>query len=180
MTASTLVTDYMGSGVLANRPTTPPITAGATAFYYATDTRAMYQWNGSAWQKMGWGADAAVVATLESTASTSFTDLATVGPAVTINTGTSVIAFMSVSGYNNSLGNTSFVGVAVSGATTLAASDANAMTASEYQGGGYWLQMSRVLLLTGLTAGSNIFTMKYRADGSTWNWKNRSLAILPI
>lgn len=56
MTASTLIVDYIGRGVFASRPTTPNIPAGATAVYVATDTGAIYAWNGSAWLTVGGGA----------------------------------------------------------------------------------------------------------------------------
>lgn len=49
MSASTLVNDYVGRGLLSARPTTPNINAGALAIYYATDTALAYYWNGSAW-----------------------------------------------------------------------------------------------------------------------------------
>lgn len=47
---STIITDYLGRGTFANRPTTPgPIPAGATAFYLATDIVVLYMWSGTAW-----------------------------------------------------------------------------------------------------------------------------------
>lgn len=53
MTSSTIITDYLGRGVFASRPVTPPVPAGGTAFYYATDTTALYVWNGAAWVSAG-------------------------------------------------------------------------------------------------------------------------------
>lgn len=50
MTASTLVTDYVGRGTHAARPASPNIPAGATAAYYETDTATVFFWNGSAWK----------------------------------------------------------------------------------------------------------------------------------
>jgi hypothetical protein len=50
---STLITDYLGSGTLANRPATPPV--AKLAFYYATDNATLYQWTGTAWATVGGG-----------------------------------------------------------------------------------------------------------------------------
>lgn len=46
---SSVITDYLGSGPIADRPTTPDIPDGATAIWYATDTTVLYVWDGSAW-----------------------------------------------------------------------------------------------------------------------------------
>ncbi|MBB2200707.1 hypothetical protein [Gluconacetobacter tumulisoli] len=46
---STLITDYFGYGVLANRPVAPGLPAGCLGFYYATDVGQVYAWDG-AWQ----------------------------------------------------------------------------------------------------------------------------------
>lgn len=70
--------------------------------------------------------------------------------------------------------NTPHVGVAVSGATTVAATDENALNVNlEYPSPGsanaaqsnFWLQASMMHLFTGLNPGNNTFTMKYRHDG---------------
>ncbi len=48
-TFTTLVGDYVGRGLIANRPATPNIGTTTTALYYATDTTNFYYWSGSAW-----------------------------------------------------------------------------------------------------------------------------------
>src|SRR6267154_81673 len=53
MSNGTIVTDYLGRGTLASRPATPPIPAGGTGIYYATDTGVPAIWNGSAWVSLG-------------------------------------------------------------------------------------------------------------------------------
>lgn len=53
MASSTLITDYLGKGLAANRPASPPVASGAIAFYYATDTGVLSSWNGTAWQAAG-------------------------------------------------------------------------------------------------------------------------------
>jgi hypothetical protein len=47
--ASTRITDYVGHGLASARPTTPPIAAGASAVYVATDTHAVSFWDGTTW-----------------------------------------------------------------------------------------------------------------------------------
>lgn len=74
-------------------------------------------------------------------------------------------------------GNTSFMGVAVSGASTVAASDANSANSAAHDA--LNTSISRTFILTGLTAGSNTFTAKYHNDGgSTWHFFNRSITVL--
>ena len=46
---STIMTDYLGEGLLAARPVAPNLPPGTLGFYYATDTSTTYVWNGSAW-----------------------------------------------------------------------------------------------------------------------------------
>lgn len=55
MTA-TLITQYLGGGLLANRPATPTIDAGAIAWYYATDNTTLYYYANGAWNVQGAGA----------------------------------------------------------------------------------------------------------------------------
>lgn len=121
---------------------------------------------------------AAVVNTDESTSSTSYTDLSTAGPSVTITTtGTTAIVWIGVGTvYNTVASNTGFISVAVSGASTVAASDANSAVVVAL-GTTAPLTGARVVFLTGLTPGSNTFTLKYRVDGSTFHFDRRGIAV---
>jgi hypothetical protein len=146
-------------------------------YCYLENANTLQVYNGSVWVTLK--PDGAKVITDQSTTSTSFTDLATVGPSVTIDTGTSAIVTMSTFAYNSlGAGNTAMIGVAVSGATTIAANTEYARTtfwsanASVYMGGTF--------LVTGLTAGSNTFTIKYKTDGSTIFFGNRYMTVTPI
>jgi hypothetical protein len=104
-------------------------------------------------------------------------DLATTGPAVTITTtGTTAIVWISAVADNSGSGNTAFISVDVSGASTVAASDNNAAAGSEGIGTGS-VSLARVLTLTGLTPGSNVFTVKYKNDGGGWSFGRRSIAV---
>lgn len=49
MANSTLIRDYLGQDVFANRPVTPPVGSHILAVFFATDTGALYLWNGSSW-----------------------------------------------------------------------------------------------------------------------------------
>lgn len=121
----------------------------------------------------------AAVATQQGTASNSYTDLATVGPSVTITTMTTAIVFVSAT-MQNPAGQNVYMGFAVSGASSIAASDANAASIG-VAGSTITARFSMVVSLTGLTPGSNILTAKYRTDGATSaNWSGRNLAVIPL
>lgn len=117
----------------------------------------------------------------ETTASTSFVDLATPGPAVTKTTGTS--AFVAVYGLVSidTAGVSALMSFAVSGATSASASDTRAVS---YQppsvAAARSIRASAVTLLDGLTPGSNTFTAKYRVTGGTGTFNNRRIAVLPL
>ena len=128
----------------------------------------------------GSNALAASVATNETTSSTTYTDLATVGPSVTLTTGTSVIVWIQTTMYRTTSGNSAYISVAVSGATTSAATDARSTNATEFGANGA-LSISTVVYITGLTPGSNTFTMKYKIDGgAAYNYYNRNIAVLAL
>lgn len=119
----------------------------------------------------------ALVATNETTSSLSYADLATTGPSVTLVTGTTAVVWLSATVYRPSgAGNTAQLSVAVSGATTQAAADANAASFSATLAG-YVSSMSRSALLTGLTPGVNTFTLKYKVDGGTFSLYNRQITV---
>lgn len=120
--------------------------------------------------------------------STAWGDLlggANVGPSVTMRIGSSgrALCFWSceLGQTLNSTGatidyvtrNTPHVGIQVSGASTVAAVDGNALNINlEHPGSGttgfaltsFWLQAAMMHLFTGLNAGMTTFTMKYRHD----------------
>lgn len=117
----------------------------------------------------------------ETTASTSFVDLTTPGPAITKTTGTS--AFVAVYGLVSidTAGVSALMSFAVSGATAVTASDTRAVS---FQPGSVAaarsLRASAVTHLDGLTPGSNIFTAKYRVTGGVGTFNNRRIAVYPL
>lgn len=120
------------------------------------------------------------VATSESTTSTSYTDLTTSGPAVTVTVGASGTAMVIITAKITVPGSTAITAMsfAVSGASTVSASDARALfidRSSENQ------RSSTVMFLTGLTAGSNTFTAKYRSTlGNTGTFADRDITVIPF
>lgn len=134
-----------------------------------TGTDVVTYYNGSVWVCIT--PQSAAVATSQTTTSTSYTDLTTSGPAVTIATGTS--ALITLSSYITP-SNQSWVSVAVSGATTTAASDTNGM------GTYVSSHVTRTFKMTGLTAGSNTFTMKYKSGGGTSTFLSRDITVVAL
>ena len=118
----------------------------------------------------------------QSTTSTSYTNLATTD-ALTVTTGTkALVSIMAGMAKTGSATPDSWVSFAVSGATTLAA--ANNPYGIQFQmsdavGGSF--QFSGVWVVTGLTAGSNTFTLKYKdAAGGTTYFNNRSISVVDL
>jgi hypothetical protein len=121
----------------------------------------------------------ASVSTSESTATTSYVDLATPGPSVTVNTGTIAIVFFA-SGMGVATDNTTaYASVAVSGDTTVAASDNWAIQMDGITAGNN-VRYGMTRTFTGLTTGSNTFTMKYKAGASTSTFRFREIGVLPL
>jgi hypothetical protein len=122
--------------------------------------------------------DSAEVATSETTASSGYGDLATAGPALTFTTtGTKATVCVSAGMSRASgTGNTAYMGVAVSGASTVAASD-NQSAKTSPSTAAFNNSLAACFPLTGLTAGSNTFTAKYRVDGGTMAFFNRGILV---
>ena len=119
----------------------------------------------------------ATVATSQTTTSTSYTDLSTAGPAVTLTTGTKALVIVSAH-LTNSGEQRSYMSFAVSGATTLAAADTRSLM--RYITALQELGMSFAVILNGLTAGSNTFTAKYRVGGGTGTFYNRDINVIDM
>ena len=108
------------------------------------------------------------------------------GPSVTLTTGSTVLLILSVSQYPDSsvVGRYIYTSFAVSGATTIGAADGDAVhcrtlvvAASAENNVG----ASRATLITGLTPGSNTFTMQHRTQGGgTAQIISRQLIVIKI
>lgn len=121
----------------------------------------------------------ATVATSQTTTSTSFADLATVGPTATLTTGANAIVTLTANFTNTGTNNQCIMAYAISGATTLAATSAT--SASFYtQTSLNSAQLSATYLQTGLTAGSNTFTAKYAVNSGTGTFAFRNIIVMPL
>lgn len=131
------------------------------------------------------GIRAAKVTTSQTTTSTSYTDLATVGPQLTnVYIGSSRRCLVFIAAACAATNDLAAFNVAVSGASTIAPSSVE----DGYIGGGGTnvIQggIATFLLLgaaEGLNAGLNTFTMKYKSvNGSTVAFLNRKMAVFPF
>ncbi len=122
------------------------------------------------------------VAATEGTTSTAYTDLATAGPAVTATCGTSALVVISAGLWNPAVNGIAHMGCAVSGASTVAADDNDALVIDKSAASTIAPRASHVILYTNLTAGSHTFTAKYRTNNAvdTANFKQRALIVVPF
>ena len=119
------------------------------------------------------------VGTTETTTSTSYTDLATVGPTVTADTGTRAMVFIRCAMDNSGANNMTYMSWEVSGASTLPASENQALNIAGLSAGAR-VRISSVYLISSLTPGSNTFTAKYKVSAGTGTFLARQIAILPF
>ena len=121
------------------------------------------------------------IAAIETTVSTSYVDLATPGPAVTVLTGTKAIVLIGAQ-IDNTSANVSLMSVAVSGATTVAADDAHSALTELSVGDGVMFSHAITFgmggVLPALTPGTNTFTAKYRVVAGTGRWLRRHLVVI--
>jgi hypothetical protein len=119
----------------------------------------------------------AYIGTSQSTTSTTFTDLTTAGPAVTITTGTKAIALITAR-FGSPAGGNARMGITVSGSSSITASDDKA-TSQTVSNDDRW---SLAIPYTTLTAGSNTFTCKYRTGGGTGTstFEQREITVIDL
>jgi hypothetical protein len=147
-------------------------------FAYLEDTNTTQYYDGANWISVNLLAaiDSAKVLTSQSTSSTSYVDLATVGPSVTLTTGTSAIVLVTVTAAPSVQGPNAVMSFAVSGATTIAASN----DFGAFGGDPYNESVAMTTKLTTLTPGSNTFTAKYKATANSATFFNRSITVWAI
>ena len=122
---------------------------------------------------------AAVVATAQTGTGATYGDLSTVGPSVTVTTGATALVWLTASLDNATAGAGTYASLAVSGASSVAASDAAAVYVS---GRDEVSPVRRGICrrVTGLTPGSNTFTMKYRVSSGTGTFSDREIIVMPF
>jgi hypothetical protein len=143
-------------------PTVPAATGATTVV--PTGITTIY--NGSAWvcvTPVGAGNNASGTTT-SNTFTASLSGTPGTNLSVTLVTGTTAMVVIQGALANSSDGQGAYIGAAVSGATTLAASVADCL----YNGGpaSRYVQSSAVLIFSGLTAGTNTFTLNYRVGNT--------------
>lgn len=116
------------------------------------------------------------VAATETTTTARYVNLATVGPSVTVTSGTSALVFLSANIGNNTANTGTWMSYTVSGATTAAAADTTALLVQEMTG----YAVGAAILHNGLTAGSNTFTCKYGVSGGTGTFDSRRISVIPL
>lgn len=60
MAGSGLLIDYLGSGVIADRPATPTLFADSVGLWWATDTEVLSAWDGTVWTDITGGGGGSV------------------------------------------------------------------------------------------------------------------------
>lgn len=111
--------------------------------------------------------DAAFVSTEQSTTSTSYTDLATSGPAVTVTTGTKALVIVKARLFANDSAQAAYMSTEISGSSSVSAADDYGLVQSSTGTQAPRLNVASAHVYTGLTAGSNTFTAKYRSSNAS-------------
>ncbi len=121
----------------------------------------------------------AEVATSQTTSSTTYANLTTVGPSVTATTGARALVLIACRMANSTDNADTWASIDVSSASTIAASDTWGMNqegvnTSEFTAFGSFHYFEN------LTPGSNVFTMKYRVGSGTGTFENRRLCVVAL
>jgi hypothetical protein len=120
------------------------------------------------------------VLTSETTGSTSFTDLATFGPSVTVDTGPYALVLTHCQAGNSGAGS-AYAGVDVTGDSSIA--PALNRSINIIGAAGATVGAGTAVLHVGglaLTPGSNTFTMKYRVSSGTGTFADRRIIVMPL
>ena len=120
-----------------------------------------------------------LITTSQSTSSTSYVDLATVGPTVTVTTGAYCFVIVTAQMENNTADFQTYMSWAISGATTRSASDAVAVGKDGTPAGNF-CRLTNFDLINNLTPGTNTFTAKYRVGGGTGTFAERRITAFPF
>jgi len=180
----------IGAGVCTVTAGTATVnTAGSLALsqyeggqlYFNTTSAALFFDTVQAGGAASFNTSSATVATGEATTSTSYVALTT-ALAVTVTTGTKALVSIGSRMANGAATNTSaYMGFAISGATTVAATDQYAV-GYQYFGStvNYQPVQNGTFLVTGLTAGSNTFSTRYRSNGDSITFTNRIISVVDL
>jgi hypothetical protein len=122
-----------------------------------------------------------LVSASETTTSTTYADLATVGPAATVTVGPSgrVLVILSAHLSGSAAADGVFMSYAISGATTVAAGDDVALHVVT-QAATNGIKFAYIHLNTGLAAGPTTWTAKYRITADTATFRYRRIIVIPL
>jgi hypothetical protein len=149
-------------------------------FAFTEDTNTTWFYTGAVWSPVSGNFATAQTNSAQATASTTYVDLATV-TSVTVITGTSALCIWHAAAANAANNAGVYVSVAVSGATTVAASDTIAnYTQTPSSSLGIYFPIHSGHIFTGLTAGSNTFTLKYRTNPGTATYDTRGIQVVAL
>lgn len=156
---------------------TGPTVPAATGTTTAVPTGVMTVYNGSVWVCTTPVASSSGTDGTTTSASyvTTLTGDAT-AIAVTLVTGTTALVSLNTTCNNSTSGQAVYASVSVSGATTLAAADDNGVLANAGINSQN-ISLGRTYVLTGLTAGTNTFTLNYKVTANTGTYSSRSLVV---
>ena len=155
-------------------PTVPAATGTTTAV--PTGVRVIY--NGSAWvctTPVGSLSNTSATTTSTSYVTTLTGDATAIS--TTLVTGTSAYIQFTARADMNSVA-LSYLSISVSGATTLAVSDANGTLSTVATNSA--ANLARSYILTGLTAGTNTFTLNYKVNSNTATYAHRNLVVCGV
>lgn len=117
------------------------------------------------------------VLTEQSTTSTTYTNLTTTGPAVTVTTGTFAIVSISALAYHGTANAQCWMSFEVTGASSVAASDDRAILWDGGAAGSGNQESYGISHGVTLTGGSNTVTAKYRTNTGTATFLGRKLTV---
>lgn len=115
----------------------------------------------------------------ETTSSTTYANLATVGPSVTITHGTYAIVFWSCFVQNDTANADSWMSWEMSGTVNRAAGDAFSLRQDGVPASNGW-RIGSVDILSTLTPGTTTFTAKYRVDSGIATYSDRFIGVIPL
>lgn len=154
-------------------PTVPAATGAST--FLPSGIRTIY--NGSVWVCVT--PISAFTLALGTTTSTSYTATLSgspgTNPSVTLVTGTSALLTILAEAANSGAGAGNNISFAVSGATTLAANANNRAATISAAAPGYFNTQTATTMISGLTAGTNTFTLQYAVSGNTGSFQLRNI-----
>lgn len=132
--------------------------------------------------KLSTGAASNTVTASESTGSTSYANLSTTGPAVTVTIGENGLLLVGWSATINGTTSNAAAAMApeITGTNTVAASDSISIIQRNHADTDQTERWSGTHLYTGLNTGSTTVTAKYRASAGTPTFVNRTLWAVPL